>query len=621
MRAARFEETVQLASSVDDVWPLIIDTDRINRLLGLAPVRYTPVASAGDSNSPARYTAETTLAGFQVVYDELPFEWSYKKEFGVERRFYKGPLSRLSLRWRLSPAQRDKGGFEGGTTLTVRFEALPRSPLLLPIAWLGGRQTVGDLIKLGHAIDDYVRGAATNPFAEPVSPSDKTIVQRGVDELARAAPRSIAERLGKHLTEGADADCVRMRPFDIAETWGEDRRAVLSTFLHAVPVGLVELRWSIVCPSCRTSSAQVEALEDIPRDGHCQLCDITFDLDLDRAVEATFVPHAGVRVVPPMMFCMGGPARTPHVLSQVNVGSREETVLEVPAEPGRYRLFARGGARATVVIEANGPATSSIRFGEDKFTPGEILVGPDARITLHNESAEARHVKLERLEYGSLAATAHDLAMLPEFRTLFSGQLLKRGTPLKVSRTAVLFTDLTGSTALYNTVGDAAAFRLVDDHFDVLREAITETGGTVVKTMGDAVMAGFPDPASCIRAAVRCLDRFERFRTQSEHGALVHLKLGLFSGPCYVVTANGTLDYFGQTVNVASRLQHLAESGEIILEEKELTTLEPSLRTRLLVSNVFETRVKGVDRALQVVRATVAEEPAALAASAGTPRG
>jgi hypothetical protein len=135
---------------------------------------------------------------------------------------------------------------------------------------------------------------------------------------------------------------------------------------------------------------------------------------------------------------------------------------------------------------------------------------------------------------------------------------------LKVARVAILFSDLTGSTALYSQVGDAAAFRLVDDHFDLLREVIDANRGVVVKTMGDAVMAAFDDPSDCVKAGVDALMRFEQFRAEHKYGDSIGIKLGMFAGACYVVTANGQLDYFGQTVNVASRIADFAQAGESI---------------------------------------------------------
>jgi adenylate cyclase len=220
--------------------------------------------------------------------------------------------------------------------------------------------------------------------------------------------------------------------------------------------------------------------------------------------------------------------------------------------------------------------------------------------------AETRHVKIERLQFATLAATAHEVSTLDEFRTIFSSELLKRGTPLKVARAALLFSDLTGSTALYTRVGDAAAFRLVDDHFDVLKAAVQSHEGVLIKTMGDALMASFVDAGKCARAAIESLERFEAFRAKAKHGDLVGLKLGLYAGACYVVTANGALDYFGQTVNVASRVQHLAESGELVLPHEVFAALSDGERARLGVRERFEARVKGVEAPLDLVRVVLA---------------
>ena len=223
-----------------------------------------------------------------------------------------------------------------------------------------------------------------------------------------------------------------------------------------------------------------------------------------------------------------------------------------------------------------------------------------------NRTATPLHVKVERIAFTNLAATAHAVSNLAEFRTLFSSDLLKRGTPLKVARVAVLFSDLTGSTALYSKVGDAAAFRFVDDHFDVLRAAVEAHGGVVVKTMGDAVLATFTDTSACASAAIDALQRFEAFRAAHPHGSHVGLKLGMFTGPCYVVTANGALDYFGQTVNVASRVQHLAGSGEIVMLRASLDALDAATREKLMEREDVTARVKGVDEPLELVRLALA---------------
>jgi class 3 adenylate cyclase len=152
-------------------------------------------------------------------------------------------------------------------------------------------------------------------------------------------------------------------------------------------------------------------------------------------------------------------------------------------------------------------------------------------------------------------------------------------------------------------VGDAAAFRLVQDHFEVLFALIEQHGGALVKTIGDAVMAAFADELAAVAASMAILEAFEPFRQQQPHGALTHVKIGVFAGPCYVVTANGVLDYFGQTVNVAARLQGQAESGELVVSGE---LADEALRRGLVGAGALrgreEVRLKGVDGKVLIAR-------------------
>jgi len=589
--AVRADASVDLASSPADVWPLLVDTDRLNRLLGMAPVAYRPFE--GTHHDASRFLADTRMGGFGVTYEEFPYEWEHPKRFGVYRKFVRGPLAWLRMRWTLEPK-------DGGTHLNVTFEAETKSAILRPVAWMGGRRAVAGIVDLAREIDAHVHDDAPSPFLAPVSTPNLAALSAASARLAESVPKALADKIAAFVERSPDADAIRMRPFELADEWDLPRREVLAAFLHAVQAGLLELRWAIVCPSCRTASEEASELGAIGTEGHCTLCDLGFELELDRAVEATFRPQESVRKVPTQFFCIGGPARTPHVLAQHIVASGEETTFDAPSAPGRYRLFARGGARASIEVAEGGDERASLRAGEESMVPAEVRVRPGAALGVRNDCGDERHVKLERLEYASAAATAHELATLEEFRALFSNELLKRETPLKVARCAILFSDLTGSTALYSDVGDAAAFRLVDDHFDLLRETVAKHEGAVVKTMGDAVMAAFGDEAACAEAAVECLVRFEEFRKKSKHGERTGLKLGLFGGACYVVTANAALDYFGTTVNVASRLQHLAESGEIVLEKRAAERFAGD--ARVTTSEPVAVRVKGIDRPIDVVR-------------------
>lgn len=601
MRPVVVSASVSMASAPAAVWPLITDTDRTNRILLGKPAVYKPIEAG--TKSSARFVAETSVAGFAMEYEEAPFEWTLNKAFSVYRKMRSGVLQAYTYGITLEPKT------DGGTEATVRLELQPRHWLLRPLLEIQGKRVVQGIARLADEIDAHLRDHAPSPFLKPVSPANEERLVYAQRELGkRDLDAKVVAAVVELIRSGPDADMIRIRPFELAELRGLEPRETLRALLHAVTVGLVELRWALVCPSCRTANDQVGTLAELGDDGHCQLCDISYGIELDRAVEATFRPHPSVREVQDRMFCIGGPWRTPHVIVQANLDAKGARTLEAPVEPGRYRIFGRGGAVASLEVDAGAPKELEARLGEDSVSPSDARVAPGGAVRVENTTDEPLHVKIERLGYASLAATAHVVTTMTEFRRLFSKELLKPSTPLRVGHCAILFSDLTGSTALYTKAGDAAAFRLVDDHFDVLRKAIDEGGGTVVKTMGDAIMAAFLEPQACMRAAIACLRGFEVFQKTHPNGADTGLKLGLYAGPCYVVTANETIDYFGQTVNCASRVQHVAGSGEIVVEEHVYLELPEALRAELTVVEKLETRVKGVEHPLQLVRTKLKSE-------------
>jgi class 3 adenylate cyclase len=158
--------------------------------------------------------------------------------------------------------------------------------------------------------------------------------------------------------------------------------------------------------------------------------------------------------------------------------------------------------------------------------------------------------------------TGKHLLTSQTFKSLFRSEVVGGAEGIAIRDIALLFTDIKGSTALYQRIGDLNAFQLVQQHFDQLREATVRHGGAVVKTIGDAVMAAYPDAARAVRAALDMRGAIERFN-QSQPERPVSLKIGIHHGAAIAVTLNDELDYFGQTVNIASRVQEMADAAEI----------------------------------------------------------
>ena len=197
--------------------------------------------------------------------------------------------------------------------------------------------------------------------------------------------------------------------------------------------------------------------------------------------------------------------------------------------------------------------------------------------------------------------TGKHLLTSQTFRSLFRSEVIGGAQGLTIRDIAILFTDIKGSTALYQQIGDLNAFQLVQQHFDWLREATVGHGGAVVETIGDAVMAAYPDAAHAVAAALDMRAAAERFNLGQPERPM-SLKIGIHHGTAIAVTLNEELDYFGQTVNIAARVQALANAAEICLTEdvwsypgvQELVTGLPATQTTA--------ELRGVGRKVQVLR-------------------
>src|SRR5436309_14763706 len=159
-------------------------------------------------------------------------------------------------------------------------------------------------------------------------------------------------------------------------------------------------------------------------------------------------------------------------------------------------------------------------------------------------------------------ATDAEVTALYMFRDLFDTEALRQDEQISVGTLTVLFTDLKNSTRLYREIGDATAFGRVMNHFDVLKHAIADEDGALVKTISDAVMAVFRQPASALRAM---LEAQQRLAFPPEGMLPLILKAGLHTGPCIAVTLNDRLDYFGSTVNLAARLEGLSSGTDVVI--------------------------------------------------------
>ncbi len=205
----------------------------------------------------------------------------------------------------------------------------------------------------------------------------------------------------------------------------------------------------------------------------------------------------------------------------------------------------------------------------------------------------------------TVRVTGKDCLLLPLFQKVFKDQTLSEHQSLNIRHMTILFTDIIGSTAIYNEFGDVPAFKAVRNHFRLLRRAVENHHGVIVKTIGDAVMAVFNDDFDAVNSAFAALKLFPY--NHPEQIFQLDIKLGIHTGSTIAVNLNEQIDYFGTTVNVAARVQALASGGELVLSEPVFTRLKAHLDAAGYGRYVQKERVlvKGLPRELEIYRIDV----------------
>ena len=138
-------------------------------------------------------------------------------------------------------------------------------------------------------------------------------------------------------------------------------------------------------------------------------------------------------------------------------------------------------------------------------------------------------------------------------------------------------------------------------HFGALIDAVSAEGGAVVKTIGDAVMATFSSPDRGVRAAIRMREAMREINAE-RGGEDLALNIGLHEGPCLAVVLDDRQDYFGQSVNIAARVQGLADPSAILATKAivDTPTVTDIIRARGFRTRSRESALRGVSEAFTI---------------------
>jgi class 3 adenylate cyclase len=417
--------------------------------------------------------------------------------------------------------------------------------------------------------------------------------------LRHSADAQSVAAIERAVREAPDRDLCRVNALAFAAKHGLDEERAIAAFLHAARLGLFELSWNVLCPGCGGVLDAGATLKTVNRAEYaCALCAAGYEATLDQMVEVTFTVSARVRRIAAhspdtlpeaeyyrQIFWSSG-VDLPETLSDslaaftidsIELAPGEKGVLSVQL-PSDFVILFDPVSHGAQFIEVKGEPTRerqtlSMVFNKLQSSVGTVELRPGPlRVSLDNQTdrrvlpglwiaGDHLHDLLGRRRP---FLTAKRLLTNQTFRDIYRTDTLDVDQRLKITSLTFLFTDLKGSTALYERVGDLVAYDLVRQHFRVLHEVVAAEAGAVVKTIGDAVMATFPTPDRALAAALRMREEMARINAERHNEDLL-LKIGIHEGPCLAVTLNDNQDYFGQTVNMAARVQGLASSRAIIV--------------------------------------------------------
>jgi class 3 adenylate cyclase len=425
--------------------------------------------------------------------------------------------------------------------------------------------------------------------------------QSRFDVLRQSADPGAVAAIEKLFETGEDHELNRINVLDFARKTGIDEEKVIAAFLHAARLGIFELSWNVLCPGCGGVLDANASLKTVHQDEYsCSLCAAGYEPTLDEMVEVTFTVTPRVRKIAahdPSSLSMHEYARQIFWSSGVDLPEDFAAVIDrVEIDTIELRPGEKGTMSLTlppefiIVME---PVTHAVQFLDVKGEPRqdrlnlsivfnkshtptgttEVRPGP-VRIAYEN-ATDVRVLPTVWRANDDLHAllkkrkpflTAKRLLTNQTFRDLYRTETLDIDQRLKITSLTFLFTDLRGSTALYERVGDLNAYDLVKAHFRLIQEVAASEAGAIVKTIGDAVMATFPTPDRAVAAALRMREAMDKLNGERGHEDIL-LKIGIHEGPCLAVMLNDRQDYFGQTVNIASGVQNLAVSRAILATE------------------------------------------------------
>ncbi len=532
------------------LWPHIADTSRMNRALGTAVMTF--------EERDGKRWGSASPGGVKHEWVEMPWNWVANQWLTCVRLYDRGFMKVMYAIHRLE-------AIATGTRVYLYFGAVPRGVFGATALRLGfpslQRAYARIIPALAAQLDRLKPDVLMLPQPQLSDDAQYRLRTQRAQLVEQGLPAASVDALIEWIKTGDDPDLHRIQIRERARVWKLPEQDLLRVALHATRAGLLTLSWDTVCPHCRGVRDENATLSALEAESRCDACQVDFQTDTPESVEVTFRVHSSIRDVPDQVYCSAEPAKKDHIRVQRTLAPGEEITVSPELRAGRYRVWAGKRGGWYLDIDPDGP--DKVRW--EPHPDGTVIKGsPAATFELANDAAAAEEFRIEEAKWSDHALRAGQLLSFQEFRDLFSEEYIGADVRLGVGEQTLLFTDVVGSTAFYAERGDPGAFVEIKKHFDEVFAIVRNNRGAVVKTIGDAVMATFVNPVDSVRASHQIHEAFHPKRADTP----IRLRISLNTGPCIAVRLNANADFFGGTVNIAAKLQALAEGHQIAMSEK-----------------------------------------------------
>lgn len=540
------------------------DTSRMNKAMGLPPWE--------EAELNGSRVVRTKVLGQQQEWVESPWTWIVNQEINQERIYKKGLMQKQTGKFRILSEKTS----DGLNQVEVSF------------TWYGGallRFVIGPMSAkfLKKAMTEYVlnqeriyfsnsqaKNLAMTPLRELTS-QDTDFIAAIVKEAQSQKPE-VLKTILRYLVASDSLDIHKINPKKTAKDTGTKVHEVIEQLTKLTQSGYLALTWDVVCPHCRGPQFEASKLRFVAESTTCQSCDLEFLTQSDRSIEVTFKPQSKFREIGSVTYCAAEPAKKSHILMNWPAGKMQSAKIDL--KPGTYRARTLHGKKeCEFKVEDKTSSTQKVTL--DFKQPQMTLASGETEISY--ASSEKDFFVFESLAWSDERYLAGEALSNTHIRALVNDDLLKSGVKLDIGEQIILFTDIVGSTPMYKRLGDNKAFMAVQDHYVEIENIIKANSGVVVKFIGDAVMAAFTDASLAFKANSEIHSAFK-----NNKDSLV-LRTSFHIGQVLCVNMNVGLDYFGQTVNTAAKLQGWANGFETAVSEQTLQRVPESQRLQLVI--------------------------------------